>query len=134
MRKIRRGRKMCGSFIARIVLKVSKSQKQILKFSFEPKKERLSTKICFRDLLTFILAFEVQPDFFMILLIHVINDHRAVDSLPKEVVKLHIYNSILFFSLLVLLSNLDLCGFYFFGCPHINSVNPGMPVHPYKLP
>ena len=28
---------MCGSFIARIVLKVSKSQKHILKFSFEPK-------------------------------------------------------------------------------------------------
>ena len=31
---------MCGSFIARIVLKVSRSQKQILKFSFEPKNER----------------------------------------------------------------------------------------------
>ena len=41
-----------------------------------------------------------------------------------------VYNSILFSSPLVLLSNLDLCvfGSAFFLCPHINSVNRGMPV------
>ena len=43
-----------------------------------------------------------------------------------------IYDSILFSSPLVLLSNLNLHGFcfprFFFMCPHINSVNPGMPV------
>ena len=41
-----------------------------------------------------------------------------------------VYNSILFSSLLVLLSNLDLRGFCFprfFMCPHINSVIRGMP-------
>ena len=40
-------------------------------------------------------------------------------------------NSILFSSSLVLLINLDLRGFcfrIFFMCPHINSVNRGMPV------
>ena len=45
-----------------------------------------------------------------------------------------VYNSILFSSPLVILSNLDLHGFYlpqFFMCPHINSVNPGMPLHIY---
>ena len=55
-----------------------------------------------------------------------------------------VYNSILFSSPLVLLSNLDLGGFLelvdtnpmvfatavFFMCPHINSVNQGMPVIP----
>ena len=43
-----------------------------------------------------------------------------------------VYNSILFSSPLVLLSNLDLRGFCFLGffvCPHINSVNGGMPVY-----
>ena len=43
-----------------------------------------------------------------------------------------VYNSILFSSPLVLLSNLDLCCFCFpcfFMCPHINSVNQGMPVY-----
>ena len=43
-----------------------------------------------------------------------------------------VHNSILFSSPLVLVSNLDLCGFCsaaFILCPHINSVNPGMPVH-----
>ena len=43
-----------------------------------------------------------------------------------------VYNSILFSSPLVLLSNLDLHGFWFpwfFICPHINSVNQGIPVH-----
>jgi hypothetical protein len=47
-----------------------------------------------------------------------------------------IYNSILFSSPLVLLSNLDLRGFCFpgfFMCPHINSVNRGMP-HSEDLP
>ena len=42
-----------------------------------------------------------------------------------------VYNSILFSSTLVLLSNLDLRGFWFCVfcvCPHINSVNQGMPV------
>ena len=42
-----------------------------------------------------------------------------------------VYNSILFSSPLVLLSNLDLRGFrfpLFFMCPHINGVNRGMPV------
>ena len=42
-----------------------------------------------------------------------------------------VYNSILFSSPLVLLSNLDLRGFRFppfFLCPHINGVNRGMPV------
>ena len=42
-----------------------------------------------------------------------------------------VYNSILFSSLLVLLSNLDLRDFCFrgfFWCPHINSLNRGMPV------
>ena len=42
------------------------------------------------------------------------------------------YNSILFSSPLVLISNLDLHGFLFlrfFLCPHINSVNQGMPVN-----
>ena len=42
-----------------------------------------------------------------------------------------VYNSILFSSLLVLLSNLDfrgLCLLGFILCPHINSVNRGMPV------
>ena len=43
-----------------------------------------------------------------------------------------VYNSILFSSPLVLLSKLDLRGFYAFAvlflCPHINSVNQGMPV------
>ena len=45
-----------------------------------------------------------------------------------------VYNSILFSSLLVLLSNLDLRGFrfpQFFMGPHINSVNRGMPVFNY---
>ena len=42
-----------------------------------------------------------------------------------------VYNSIIFSSPLVLLSNLDLRGYRFpcfFMCPHINSVNRGMPV------
>ena len=42
-----------------------------------------------------------------------------------------VYNSILFSSPLVLLSNLDFLSFrfpLFFMCPHINSVNQGMPV------
>ena len=42
-----------------------------------------------------------------------------------------VYNSIIFSSALVLLSNLDLRSFFFccfFLCPHINSVNRGMPV------
>ena len=43
-----------------------------------------------------------------------------------------VYNSTLFSSPLVLLSNQDLRGFRlprFFMCPHINSVNQGMPVY-----
>ena len=43
-----------------------------------------------------------------------------------------VYNSILFSSPLVLLGNLDLRSFClpcFFMCPHINSVNRGMPVY-----
>ena len=47
-----------------------------------------------------------------------------------------IYTSILFSSTLVLLSNLhlsDFCFACFFMCPHINSVNPGMPVCKYDL-
>ena len=39
-----------------------------------------------------------------------------------------VYNSIIFSSPLVLLSDLDLQGFCFFLYPHINSVNQGMPV------
>ena len=42
-----------------------------------------------------------------------------------------VYNSILFSSPSVLLSNLDFSGFCFRGfilCPHINSVNQGMHV------
>ena len=45
-----------------------------------------------------------------------------------------VYNSILFSSHLVLLSNLDLSSFCLrvsFMCPHINSVNRGMPVYLY---
>ena len=44
-----------------------------------------------------------------------------------------VYNSIIFSSPLVLLSNLDLRRFWFsrfFMCPHINSVKRGMPVFP----
>ena len=47
-----------------------------------------------------------------------------------------IYTSILFSSTLILLSNLHLSGFCFacfFMSPHINSVNPGMPVCKYDL-
>ena len=43
-----------------------------------------------------------------------------------------VYNSILFFSPLVLLSNFDLHSFpfcIFLMCPHINSVNQGIPVN-----
>ena len=45
-----------------------------------------------------------------------------------------VYNSILFSSPLVLLSNLNLrfC-FRFFLCPHINSVNRGMPVPSWMI-
>ena len=46
-----------------------------------------------------------------------------------------VYNSVLFSSPLVLLSNLDLHNFCigFFLCPHIDSVNRGMPVFTFHL-
>ena len=48
-----------------------------------------------------------------------------------------VYNSIIFSFPLVLLSNLDLRGFRFprfFMCPHINSINRGMPVPSSYIP
>ena len=44
-----------------------------------------------------------------------------------------VYNSILFSSpYLVLLSNLNLCSFWSPRCPHIKSVNQGMPVFGFR--